>query len=79
MLGVIARGGGPSSLLDLDVDLFVALLEGIAREDPRLAEAVDLLYEQAHDEAERLAAASRPQSRAERNNDIRRVIGLFNG
>lgn len=79
MLGVIARVGGPRSLLDLDVDTFVALLEGVVREDRSLTESLDALYEQAEAEAERARAAARPVDRATRNNEIARIARLFGG
>lgn len=73
MLGVIARVGGPSSLLDLDVDTFVAVLEGVVREDPQLAEVVDDLYSEAH----ALAAPPAPVDRASRRAEIRQAMSLF--
>lgn len=73
MLGVIARAGGPRSLLDLDVDIFVALLEGVAREDPGVDAHLDDLY----DAAAAAAAPAPEMSRAERNSEIARVQALF--
>ena len=74
VLGVIARVGGPSSLLGLDPDTFLALLEGVVREDPALVDSLDGLY------AEAKAASAPPPppvSRAERNNEIARLARLF--
>lgn len=73
MLGVIARAGGPSSLLSLEPDVFVALLEGVVREDPYSAARLDDLYVEAA--TENLPAA--PVDPAERRNEIDRVRRLF--
>lgn len=73
MLGVIARVGGPRSLLDLDVDTFVALLEGIVREDAALAQVVDDLYSEALAEA----APPAPVDRAARRAEIRQAMTAF--
>jgi hypothetical protein len=74
-LGVIGRPGGPVSVLSLDARLFLALVEGVAREAPHHAQTLDALYVASMPPAPLSAA----EKRAERRAEINRVARLFGG
>ncbi|WP_394620952.1 hypothetical protein JNUCC0626_18215 [Lentzea sp. JNUCC 0626] len=73
MLGLTARIGGPDSVLDLDARHFLALLEGILREDDGRRKQVNDLY------AASVPAPKAPANRGERNREIARLSRLFGG
>lgn len=78
MLGVIGRVGGPASLLGLEPDIFLALLEGIARESPAESAYLDTLYDEA-EKAKRIDEVPAPVNRADRARQIAAVTRLFGG
>ena len=70
----LARVGGPVSPLGLEPRLFLALVEGIAREAEHHSKALDGLYAAA---AEPVLSAE--EKRAARRSEIQRVSRLFGG
>lgn len=74
MLGLIARVGGPASVLDLDARHFLAFLEGIVREDEGRRKTLDEVYEKA-----RPATSTAPVDRRARRREIDRLTRVFGG
>lgn len=62
---------GPARLLDLDLTVFLAFLEGVARGDEKQAENLDGLYAKS-----RRVVKARTESREERNARIDRFMRL---
>lgn len=73
MLGLIARAGGPDSVLDLDARHFLSFLEGVIRDDSDAAKQIDEMYEAAR------PLAPRPVDRSERRREIAELSRIFGG
>jgi hypothetical protein len=73
MLGLIARVGGPDSVLDLDARHFLAFLEGIVREDEGRRKTLDEVYEKSR------PVEKTPLDRRERRREIDRLTRMFGG
>ena len=74
----LARVDGPSSVLDLPARSFLALLEGVVRDNPGRYDvsALDALYEQAR-AAKVQAALPVEEKRSSRNAEIDRLARMF--
>ncbi|MBP2323351.1 hypothetical protein JOF56_003736 [Kibdelosporangium banguiense] len=74
ILGLIARVGGPASVLDLGARHFLAFLEGIVREDDGRRKTLDEVYAKS-----RPAATKSSVDRRERRREIDRLARIFGG